>query len=618
MPRVYKRKLGSRKYQDYCDADLKECLDAVKSGRMTQQEAAKMYNVSRRTINYKLSGKHCMKPGKPPIFSPEEETQFLKCVLQMSDFGFPITEIDLRNIVQHYLSKIGRVVKEFRNGNYPGNDWVKGFLKRHPELSVRFVANIKKARASVDEEMLREYITNLIKTMENVVPENVYNFDETNLTDDPGSKRCVVKRGTKYPAVIRNTSKTSISIMMAGNAVGELLPPFVVYKASSMWMSWCEGGPKGARFTSTASGWFDGNAFEEWFFSLMLPCLKKKQGIKVLLGDNLSSHVSAKVLEACDRYEIRFACLPPNSTHLTQPLDVAFFKPLKSAWRKILADYKDSAVGRNKTSIEKQHFPSLLKRLLEALEPNREANLKSGFKKCSVHPINIDELLKAFSVRKVYDTDAIEDSFKLFLEKKTEVVTGTEGKRKRRKKINVPAGKSVCAEDLVEPNTEIPVPGTSTGTSETVKVVKKKTKTLNVESDSDIDDVENVSYRDSTSSAEENFSDLEANSTEKQSKDYSNGSGDSWMPVRREVNEYVIFTYEEELFPGTIVKVEDDGAVVRSMQKCGNAWKWPDKHTDELFYEWKDILGHINKPKKLSKTRNIFQVPELSFKWDFL
>ena len=28
--------------------------------------------------------------------------------------------------------------------------------------------------------------------------------------------------------------------------------------------------------------------------------LKKKQGFKVLLGDNLSSYVSFKVLEACD------------------------------------------------------------------------------------------------------------------------------------------------------------------------------------------------------------------------------------------------------------------------------------------------------------------------------
>lgn len=191
MPRTYKRTAGSRKYRDYSDANLKECLKAVKSGSMTQEKAAEKYNVSRRTINYKLKGKHSMKPGKPPIFSLEEAAQFFKCAVQMSDFGFPITEEDLHNIVKDYVTKIGRIVKDFKEGNYPGTDWVKGFLKRHPELSVRIVANIKKARANADETMLRDYVDNLTKTMENVPPENVYNFDETNLTDDPGSKKCV-------------------------------------------------------------------------------------------------------------------------------------------------------------------------------------------------------------------------------------------------------------------------------------------------------------------------------------------------------------------------------------------------------------------------------------------
>ena len=54
--------------------------------------------------------------------------------------------------------------------------------------------------------------------------------------------------------------------MISGNAAGEILPPFVVYKATNLWSTWCVGGPKGARYFSTKSGWFDGVAFEEWFF----------------------------------------------------------------------------------------------------------------------------------------------------------------------------------------------------------------------------------------------------------------------------------------------------------------------------------------------------------------
>jgi len=147
----------------------------------------------------------------------------------------------------------------------------------------------------------------------------------------------MVKRGTKYPNKICNSSKTSISLMISGSASGELLPPYVVYRSNCMWNTWTEGGPKGARYSNTPSGWFDGLTFEEWFISLMLPRLKKLDGKKVLIGDNLSSHISVKVFEECQENNIAFVCFPPNSTHLTQPLDVAFFRPMKCAWRQILS-----------------------------------------------------------------------------------------------------------------------------------------------------------------------------------------------------------------------------------------------------------------------------------------
>ena len=63
--------------------------------------------------------------------------------------------------------------------------------------------------------------------------------------------------------------------MISGNVAGEILPPFVVYKATNLWSTWFVGGPRGARYFSTKSGWFDGIAFEEWFFSIVLPSFKK-------------------------------------------------------------------------------------------------------------------------------------------------------------------------------------------------------------------------------------------------------------------------------------------------------------------------------------------------------
>lgn len=150
-----------------------------------------------------------------------------------------------------------------------------------------------------------------------------------------------------------DSSKSATSLMYAGCADGHLLPPYVVYKATIMYDTWTLGGPAGACYNRTKSGWFDILTFHDWFSTLALPHLKKLPGRKVLIGDNFSSHLSPEVIQMCEENEIRFCFLPANATHLAQPLDVAFFRPMKQAWRKILETWKKGP-GRKYSSIPKE------------------------------------------------------------------------------------------------------------------------------------------------------------------------------------------------------------------------------------------------------------------------
>lgn len=54
---------------------------------------------------------------------------------------------------------------------------------------------------------------------------NIINYDETTLSDDPGRHKVITRLGCKYPERVLNHSKASISLMMAGTAEAELLPP---------------------------------------------------------------------------------------------------------------------------------------------------------------------------------------------------------------------------------------------------------------------------------------------------------------------------------------------------------------------------------------------------------
>ncbi|KAJ8885992.1 hypothetical protein PR048_012198 [Dryococelus australis] len=131
-----------------------------------------MYKIPRRTILNKLKNYHFKEPGLPPASTVEEENSFSECIQHMSDFGFPLDEFYLRVIVRSYLNLIGRQVKIFKR-NLPGHEWLLGFMKRHPELSVRFAANIKRTRAAINEQTLRDFVRNLGEIVKDV-PQRIF------------------------------------------------------------------------------------------------------------------------------------------------------------------------------------------------------------------------------------------------------------------------------------------------------------------------------------------------------------------------------------------------------------------------------------------------------------
>lgn len=60
----------------------------------------------------------------------------------------------------------------------------------------------------------------------------------------------------------------------------------------------------------------------------------------VLYVDNHASHVNLQLLEFCIEKLIELIALYPNLTHLSQPLNVAFFTLLKKLIKKAVTNYK--------------------------------------------------------------------------------------------------------------------------------------------------------------------------------------------------------------------------------------------------------------------------------------
>ncbi|KAJ8944189.1 hypothetical protein NQ318_016170 [Aromia moschata] len=172
--------------------------------------------------------------------------------------------------------------------------------------------------------------------------DHIYNYDETNITDDPGARKFIVPRNCKRVERVQNFSRTALTIMVRGIASGDLLPPMVVYKASNFYENWWIGGPTGTVYKNSSSGWKPGNKV-------------------IVVGDNLASHFAPNVIQVALEHDIYLTLFPPNATHLMQPLDVAVFAAMKKKWRVILDAWRKET--RYPGSIPKKQFPLLLNRL---------------------------------------------------------------------------------------------------------------------------------------------------------------------------------------------------------------------------------------------------------------
>ncbi|KAI5709838.1 hypothetical protein M8J75_003632 [Diaphorina citri] len=454
MPRNYKTPAGSVQYKKQDPGLIEKAVEYQKETGKPFRQVAQKFGINYSVLYRHIKKKNVRKIGGQTVLTSAEESLIATNLAKCAEWGYPLDLFDLRLIVKSYLDRGGQVVKRFKN-NMPGRDFALSFMKRHEkDLASRLCQNIKRARASVSPEVIDEYFQNLRPTLEGVPHSNIINYDETNLSDDPGKSRLIFKRGCKYPERIMNNSKSSTSIMFAASADGTVLPPYTVYKSVHLYQSWTQGGPPKARYNRTKSGWFDSICFDDWIEELVIPHCKKLVGRKILICDNLSSHLSVQSIKLCAENNIEFVFLPRNSTHLTQPLDIAFFRPLKTAWRQILVDWKKGA-GRNDCSVRKDMFPILLKKLITAIDMNSASNVKAGFKKAGIVPIDPNQVLNRLPNNvTTTDQDNLEttlnmnNSFEELLKQMRYNDNNSSTRKRANNKCKVQAGKSVSPEDL--------------------------------------------------------------------------------------------------------------------------------------------------------------------------
>lgn len=216
-------------------------------------------------------------------------------------------------------------------------------------------------------------------------PRRIFNSDETSILLHPKSRPVITTKGERN---VYDSSKTcnkeNMTILITANAAGDIAPPLalVSYKkipidiAATANPEWSIG--------RTENGWMTCQSFFEYMANVFVPYIKDLQKPVIFIVDGHSSHMSLQLSQFCMEKEIILIGLPPNATHIMQPLDVSFFGPLKKSWSKELDRFKLTKNAEPK----KCHVLPILESILE--QEKFKQDLINGFKACGLYPLDPD------------------------------------------------------------------------------------------------------------------------------------------------------------------------------------------------------------------------------------
>ena len=371
-------------YKDWDDCDMERALEEVSSGSMTIRRAAEEYGVPRSTLGDRASGRVICgaKSGAPTYLSPEEEEELVQFLVGSAEIGYPKSVREVRALVGAILSNKGN-----SDVGCVSTGWWERFRKRHPTLSLRQGESLAYKRAiATNRDVINKYFDLLEETIsKNNLrdrPSCIFNCDESGMPLDFRPGKRIAKKGAKHVLVYGTGIKTQITILACANAAGYAIPPLVVFKRKNLVKPLLEGQVEGTMYGLSPSGWMDGEIFCDWLERHFLLYASASRPLLLLL-DGHSSHYMADVVRTAASKGVILFCLPPNTTHTTQPLDKTCFHALKKHWDDVINAYMTANPGKLVTVYQ---FNQLFHKAWDkAMIPS---TIRAGFKATGVYPVD--------------------------------------------------------------------------------------------------------------------------------------------------------------------------------------------------------------------------------------
>ena len=152
-----------------------------------------------------------------------------------------------------------------------------------------------------------------------------------------GGATVLARRSSRSVHSIEPDQKEHLSVLSCVNADGGCIPNFYILKGCYFLQDYIANCEEGAVMGMQPNAWMTRWLFESWI-SHFIECLKRGPGVDLhnrhlLILDGHNSHVTLEVVKISMESSLDIISLSSHTSHALQPLDIACFKPFKTAFR---------------------------------------------------------------------------------------------------------------------------------------------------------------------------------------------------------------------------------------------------------------------------------------------
>jgi hypothetical protein len=204
------------------------------------------------------------------VFNDTQEKQLADHIIFLESRLFGLSARELRELAYNFAVQNHLQHNFNKDLKVAGLQWLKGFFKRHENLSLRKPEPTSVARAMGFNRVVVgnffDLLTNLMDTYK-FTPNNIYNVDETAVTTVQKSmKKIVALRGTRQVGKITSAERGQLmTLEICMSAAGNYIPPLLVFPRKREKLSLMDGTPPGSKFACHPSGWMQTEIFIDWF-----------------------------------------------------------------------------------------------------------------------------------------------------------------------------------------------------------------------------------------------------------------------------------------------------------------------------------------------------------------